>query len=587
MAHRLQSSLGALTLGALLAPAAGAQVSFSIDWHSPTKGQPDSFTNSPITEGDLLGPVTGIPALGPLATPGTLIPAGAGGLGLPGSPLCNVTGAPCKVEVDAMSYGDDRLFGPNSTTPAGRLWFSVDEYARGLPFVPIGGPSVSTEGSVGDAAADLFVSRAPLPPGPLAPPAVPKGNVGAIDGNGLASLSGARYPGLGLIEPHLPSNTTPPDSGDNVDAFDIEGPAIGAVQRVYFSLDANYVDPLNGVPHSGSALTLGGSGADVWTVPSPAFVPTLYAGAQQLGLDLGILVGDDLDALILLENGDNVFQPSQQPYDWMNGSTDMLLFSVRRGSSVIGLPDSIFGIPIEEGDILTTPLTNSSGGVSPFPGIFVAAEWLGLRTKRGGFTGFADDLNALDGLKNAFFDCNDNQIEDAVDIATGSSNDFNLNGIPDECEALVSPYCFCANVAPCGNLDPLAGCRNSTGNGARATWQGTTSVSQDDLVLRAVSVPTNVFGLVFMGSQQTAPTFLFDGLLCTGGTTFRFPLKSSGNAGQIVEGPGIVAHSATFGLAGTIQAGDTWNFQTWFRDPIGPCLLTANLSNALAVTFVP
>ncbi|MEZ5975726.1 MAG: hypothetical protein R3E96_13060 [Planctomycetota bacterium] len=50
----------------------------------------------------------------------------------------------------------------------------------------------------------------------------------------------------------------------------------------------------------------------------------------------------------------------------------MLLFSVRRGSWVIGQPDSIFGIPIEEGDILTTPLPTAMGGVSPFPGIFIA-----------------------------------------------------------------------------------------------------------------------------------------------------------------------------------------------------------------------
>ena len=32
------------------------------------------------------------------------------------------------------------------------------------------------------------------------------------------------------------------------------------------------------------------------------------------------------------------------------------------------------------------------------------------------------------------FDCNQNGIEDAVDIATGSSSDANGNGVPDECE---------------------------------------------------------------------------------------------------------------------------------------------------------
>jgi hypothetical protein len=32
------------------------------------------------------------------------------------------------------------------------------------------------------------------------------------------------------------------------------------------------------------------------------------------------------------------------------------------------------------------------------------------------------------------FDCNENGIEDAVDIAVGSSSDANNNGLPDECE---------------------------------------------------------------------------------------------------------------------------------------------------------
>ena len=32
------------------------------------------------------------------------------------------------------------------------------------------------------------------------------------------------------------------------------------------------------------------------------------------------------------------------------------------------------------------------------------------------------------------FDCNGNGIEDAVDIALGSSGDANRNGVPDECE---------------------------------------------------------------------------------------------------------------------------------------------------------
>ena len=38
----------------------------------------------------------------------------------------------------------------------------------------------------------------------------------------------------------------------------------------------------------------------------------------------------------------------------------------------------------------------------------------------------------------AVFDCNENGIEDAVDIAVGSSSDANANGLPDECEGRVA-----------------------------------------------------------------------------------------------------------------------------------------------------
>ena len=118
------------------------------------------------------------------------------------------------------------------------------------------------------------------------------------------------------------------------------------------------------------------------------------------------------------------YQESLIPFDWLTGTTDMLLFSVRRGSAVIGQVDSIFGIPIEEGDVLTTHCP--AGSVLPdgtvcvgdvaglgvqLPGIFTAAEQLGLATVRSG-TGaswgvvneaygvdiWADDLDALDQL---------------------------------------------------------------------------------------------------------------------------------------------------------------------------------------------
>jgi hypothetical protein len=39
----------------------------------------------------------------------------------------------------------------------------------------------------------------------------------------------------------------------------------------------------------------------------------------------------------------------------------------------------------------------------------------------------------------AFHDCNANGVEDAVDIARGTSCDADLDGVPDECQALARP----------------------------------------------------------------------------------------------------------------------------------------------------
>ncbi len=298
----------------------------------------------------------------------------------------------------------------------------------------------------------------------------------------------------------------------------------------------------------------------------------------------------DLDALALLENGSGVYEPSFHPYDWLTGGTDMLLFSVRRGSALIGAPDSLFGIPIEEGDILTTPLPTSLGGVSPFPAIFIAAENLGLGTLRSGWAGnFGDDLVALDTRNQALNDCDGDGVDDAFAIALGMVPDTNMNGIPDPCEApLWTPYCFCpVGSAPCGNPDPSAGCRNSTGVGGLLSASGTTSVAADDLVLTATGLPVNQFGIFYYGTAQVSVPF-GDGLRCVGGQTRRIlPPQNSGLSGTMTLGPGIVATSLTYPPAFWITAFSTWNFQCWYRDPAGPCASSFNFTNGMSVSFVP
>ncbi len=731
---RLIGPLGA-TLGAALVATSTAHaqdVIVSIDWHGPSISLPDAGGGVPITEGDLLMPsnATGTPVLGAPFPMTIATPHGFGGLGLMAGCIGHLPGTLCPVEVDALSYGKDKLYLPTGFGP-GDVWFSTDSFAAGGIVGP-SPPHMGTEFPVGDTPADLWSNLIGMPPAPLPPFAAPPNHVGMVDGDGMPSGSGFAYPGLGLVEPNPPVlGMIHP--GDTVDAACVQPGIVVPTVGAFFSLDAFWPDPLTGLPNAGSAMAHGFSSSDV--LVSTGGAPAVFAPAFLLGLDIAAALPDDLDALILRENGTGVFEPSMVPYDWAGGATDMLLFSVRRGSPVIGMPDSALGMPIEEGDILTTPIPTFLGGVSPFPAIFIAAENLGLGTARSGTSlvlPFGEDLNALsapmtplfdcnvNGIEDAIdiamgivpdvnmngipdpceigpfpdcnmngiddaidissgtsadvnmngipdeceavlfdcnmngiedatdissgtsmdvnlngipdeceavlfdcnmngiedatdissgtsmdinmngipdecegilFDCNMNGIEDAIDIASGTSLDLNLNGIPDECEGpllITSSGCFCATGAPCGNIDPLAGCANSSGTGALCTASGSSSWALDDLVLTTTNVDPVNFGLYFMGDLTIPPVLLADGQRCLSGSLFRFAVQTSDAAGTAVMGPGIIAWTiANLPPAGHIAIGSSWSFQYWYRDPGGPCGSTANLSNSVTVTFTP
>ncbi|MCC7012306.1 MAG: hypothetical protein IT454_07090 [Planctomycetes bacterium] len=597
------AALAALTL---LAPSAAAQITYSIDWKSESVSKPSSSAGAqPITEGDALSPPPGAPAFGPLSRPALRVSGNFFGLQNYASCVGHAPGTACEIEVDALSSGHDTRYLPGQTGLGGagsparrRLWFSVDEWAAGSVATPQSPahPNVFNQGNplvppgssgVFEACADVFVDTN-LPSGPIPPSFTPRNNAGAIDGNGLASANGFVYLGLGLIEPR-PTNTPFPHPGDNLDALEI-GTDIASAGLAYISLDSGFFDPLNGVLNSGSAANNGFVGGDVLKVG--VGVPlSLYAPAALLGLDKTAPDQDDLDALILADNGDGIYIPSLTPYDWNLGVTDMLIFSVRRGSAIVNQPDSIFGAPIQPGDLLIPPV---AGGLNTNPGIFISAEALGLRTFRGITGAHGDDVDAIDVTDRPCFDCNENGVEDAVDIANGSSLDANSNGVPDECEDGVVEFCGCAagSSQSCANVYASGGCANSTGVGAKLLTNinsgGSISVTNDDLVLSATQLPPSVSGLFFMGPASKPPSTFNDGLRCIDAPTLRYALQNSGLAGTMTLGPGLAALSAArFGPNGAIDPGETWYFQCWYRDGAGPCNQDSNVTNAVKVTFGP
>jgi hypothetical protein len=543
----------ALSAGAfaLLAPRSQAQVTFSIDYRGASIGTLATGGGC-ITEADLLTPAPPGPAYGPLPPPMISISGGFGppapGLVIGPGPagFCHAPGVPNGRELDALSFGMDARIRPGPM-PAGTYLFSVDACTMGLPGSPLA-PNVTTETPPGDGAGDVFealgLPGAPVPPGPVF------GNSGIFDANGLPSPTGALYLGLGLFEPRIPG---PALTGDDVDALEI-GPPPGPGGGIYWSLDAGFMNICTGMPNTGSAMAHGFLPGMVLLTPAAGAAPVVYAVPPMLGLDFFGPGTDDLDALALAENGVAGFQPSFAPYTWMPGGggppTDMLLFSVRRGSAVIGLPDSLFGAPIEPGDILMPPV---AGGASPFPAIFVAAEALGLATARGGAP-IAAELDALDTVAPT---------------------------------VTALPYCFGTPAAcPCGNGGaPGNGCANSVfAGGANLAAAGLASVSADSVVLTASSMPAGP-GLYFQGTTQ--PTVVFgDGVKCVGGSVIRLAVKISGATGTSSY---PVAGDPSVSLKGAIPAGGGTRFyQVWYRNA-GPFCTpsTFNLTNGLAIVWTP
>ena len=126
---------------------------------------------------------------------------------------------------------------------------------------------------------------------------------------------------------------------------------------------------------------------------------------------------------------------------------------------------------------------------------------------------------------------------------------------------------------------------NSTGMPAELEGHGSDVAADNALVLHAYQLPQNVFGY-FLNSDMQGSTVPpgSSGILCLSGAIGRHAkqIANSGGAGEIIllldlnnlprpNGPHMVL------------AGETWNFQCWFRDNQGGP--TSNFTNGLTVLF--
>ncbi len=583
--------LGVLLAGASPAPAqTSSELRFSLDFHGPFMGV-TTPAGTPITEADLL-----IRSGSPFAPmdPEIALP----GMFLDQYSTCagHAPGIACGLEINAFSFGKDARLLPSPTYEFA-VYLSVDEFAVGRPIGPgTGIPTIFTEALSQEAASDVFL-RSFVGPGPFVN--IPAQSAAVVDGDGTPSSPNTNsLIGLGLVEP-IPPTPGVPESGSNLDAMDLGEPFDPITDTLFFSLQGDF--PFCNEPNaptfssaSSQALPTGGtaSAGDILTFQAGVGVDR-FARAIDLGLDrVAGPDSDDVDALMVVENGVPGYQPPTAPYSWLGaGATDLVLFSLRCGSGTIGEPDSISQLPITGGDILI----HFAGQTRP--GIWIPAEALGLETiARGGMANDElDGLDIVDDTEDPFHDCNGNGVEDLVDILNGTSDDCDGNGIPDECELPGDSVCDCSvsSSSACGNTAGAdEGCVNNVGVGGKLVGLGTSSIQTDVFQLSVTQVTPNTFGIIVVGEVNTSNT-VGNGRLCLGAfggvpsTPLRLAVRPTGVTGAFTFGPGILSDVGGSPAASIVSIGSSLGFQIWYRDNGGPCGAPFNFTNAVRLGLTP
>lgn len=161
-----------------------------------------------------------------------------------------------------------------------------------------------------------------------------------------------------------------------------------------------------------------------------------------------------------------------------------------------------------------------------------------------------------------------------------------------------SMHPFCAGdghagsmPCPCGNNGSTdghgcAGLPNASGAYLDAT--GIPSYAGDTVLLHGQDMPPNSICLFFQGSVLVNGGFgvpFNDGLVCAGGTQVRLGTRQVDPQGDAVFGFGEPGDPLLHVAGGVGPAGGAFVYQTWYRNPNGPCGNRSNTSNGLLINW--
>jgi len=175
-----------------------------------------------------------------------------------------------------------------------------------------------------------------------------------------------------------------------------------------------------------------------------------------------------------------------------------------------------------------------------------------------------------------------------IALSLGTATNVPFAGTPFSPRIWNGRFCSSGPVTPGTNYCGPA-VANSTGASGEISASGSADVAANNLVLETSSLPLNAFGFFLTSRTQGIVNQPggSQGVLCLGGQIGRYvgpgQIRNSGATGSFNLALDLTQTPTPTGPVAVV-AGETWNFQAWYRDAVGGSA-TSNFTDGLSVTF--